>query len=467
MSFYRKICLVLSVVFLLQVMLLPVAAEDEITDVSVLSGCNGIDGKVPVLGTAQLVENTQSAVLFEASTGTLMYAWNADQQLHPAGLVKILTALVAIENGNLKDAVTVQQQVLEQISESSRTSELQPDEVLTLEQLLYCLLVEGSNDAALVIAHHISGSQEAFVAKMNEYAQELGCTGSQFTNVHGLHDDLQLTTARDIARILARCIQNEMFVTLFGTTHYDLEATNKSEERQLESSNHMMHQSLYEIYYDSRITGGRTGVNNMGLQNLVTTAQQDNMTMICVVMGCASKVNDWAIVEKIGGFEETEKLLDQAFNDYTTTQLLYDGQALKQYSVRNGISDVVVGPKVSISSVVPKDAASATLSYQYKDAENAFEAPVDEGRRMSSVEIWLGSVCLAQADLFALNDVALNHQQVESKDGGGLRWWGVVLIVLLVLCCCAAAYVFGMRYLNMRNMARKRKRSRSVPGRRR
>lgn len=466
MKFYRKISLFLCIMMLLQAVLLPVAA-DELTDVSILNGCHGIDASVPVLGSAQLTENMQSAVMFEVSTSTLMYAWNPDQQLHPAGLVKILTALIAIENGNLADAVIVKQSVLDQISENVRTSKLQADEVFTLEQLLYCVLVEGSNDAALVVAHHIAGSQDAFVSMMNTFAQDLGCTNSQFTNVHGLHDDQQLTTARDIARILARAIGNEQFATIFGTSHYDLEATNKSESRQLESSNHLIHQSLYEIYYDQRVTGGRTGVTNTGLNCIATTAQQDDMQMVCVVMGSASKINDRGIVEKIGGFEETTKLLDQGFNGYMTAQLLYDGQALKQYSVRNGIADVVVGPNVAISSVVPKDAVTGTLSYQYKDVESAFEAPVEKGRRMSTVEVWCGSVCLAQAELYALNDVDVNYQQVEYEDGNGLPGWGVVLIILLVLVCGAAVYIFGTRYRNIRVAARKRKTGRKDRRRRR
>lgn len=463
MKKYRIVCLLLSVLFLLQVMVLPITADNDV-DISVVNGCNGIDAQVPILGSTQLVENMQAAVLFEVSSGTLMYAWNPDQQIHPAGLVKILTALIAIENGNMQDAVTVKQQVLEQISESTRTSKLQPDEVFTLEQLLFCLLVEGSNDAALVIAHHISGSQEAFVEQMNDYAQELGCTGSLFTNVHGLHDDRQLSTARDMARILSRAIQNEQFSAIFGTTHYDMEKTNKSEPRQLESSNHMMHQSLYEIYYDQRITGGRTGENNMGLRNVASTSQQDKMQLVCVVMGCASKINDRGIVEKIGGFDETSKLLDQAFNGYTTAQLLSDGQSLKQYRVQNGIADVVVGPKDTVSSVVPIDYAGGGLTYQYKDTENAFSAPVDCGRRMGSVEIWYGNVCLAQADLFAMHDVAVNYQQIEDRSRNTLPWWSILLIMLLVLLLAASVYVLITRY---RNVMRKRKPAVSVGRRRR
>ena len=191
-------------------------------------------------------------------------------------------------------------------------------------------MVEGSNDGAAVLADHVAGSQEEFVSLMNARAQEIGCTNTVFTNVHGLHDPNQLTTARDVARILDTAIENELFRTLFGTTHYTVEATNKSEERNLESSNHMMHEEMYEIYIDERITGGRTGVNNTGLRCIATMSKQQDMELICVIMGSESKINDRGIVEKIGGFTETTELLNIGYKNTKTAQILYAGQALKQ-----------------------------------------------------------------------------------------------------------------------------------------
>lgn len=458
MKIYRQICLALCLLLLLQFAAQPASADNEVTDVSVLSGCRGIDAAVPVLGSSQLIENVQSALLFEASTGTLMYAYNPDQQLHPAGLVKILTALIAIENGTLTDAVTVKESVINLISEGSRTSNLQVDEVLTLEQLLYCVLVEGSNDAALVVADHVAGSQDAFVGMMNEYAAQIGCSASNFTNVHGLHDELQLSTARDIARILAEAVKNEQFVTMYGTTFYTLEATNKSEERDLECGNHMMHQDVFEIYYDERVTGGRTGENNLGLRSLAATATLENMELISVVLGCESTVTESGIVSRIGGFDETKQLLDLGFTGYKTAQLLYENQALKQYSVQNGIADVVLGPQVSISSVIPADATVNTLTYKYNDLDDAFVAPIEKGQRMSTLEIWDGSVCLAQAELFALNDVDTYYQLIEPKKAKGLPWWGVLLIVILVVAVLAVAALFAIRFVNLRraNTAKRR-----------
>ena len=190
------------------------------------------------------------------------------------------------------------------------------------------------------------------------------------------------------------------------------------------------------------------------------------MTLVTVVMGSESKVNDRAIVERIGGFGETSGLLDQAFTGYTTAQILTDGQTLKQYGVRNGSADVVVGPTVSISSVVPIDHATGGLTYQYKDVDNAFTAPIEAGRRMSSVEIWYGSVCLAQADLYALHDVSLNYAQIEGNNGGRLTLWGILLILLLVIVICASGYVFYSRYRNVMRTKRKHNAGKTVNVRR-
>lgn len=460
MRFLRRFCLILFALLLVQMAVPAVSATEEVADISVSSGCRGIDAAIPILGSAQFTENAQSIVMYEATTDTLMYTWNPDQQLHPAGMVKIMTALIAIEKGTMTDVVTVQQSVLETVSSDARTSDLQTDEVLTVEQLIYCVLVEGSNDASAVLAHHIAGSQESFVALMNEYSAQLGCTDTVFTNVHGLHDERQLSTARDIARILDIAIENETFKAIFGTTHYTVEKTNKSEARDLESGNHMMHEGMYEIYYDERVTGGRTGVNNTGLRCIATTSKQEDMELICVVMGSESVINDRGIVEKIGGFEETEKLLDMGFDGFETAQVLYENQALKQYEVRNGSADVVVGPGVSISSVVPAGATADTFTYRYTETEGAFTAPVEKGRHMSKVEIWHGNVCIAQADLYALNEVSVNYQQIIEKENKGVSAWVVVLIVLVALFIVGFAVLYFIRLQNMRQ--RKASRSRKI-----
>ena len=193
------------------------AAYDISEDDSVNMGSHTIDSQLPVLGSEQLISNARSVLLYETGTDTLMYSWNADERLPPASLVKILTALIAIERGDLTSQVVVREDVLNSVSKNAVKTGLLAGEILTLEDLLYCMMVNSGNDAAAVIADHVAGSQEAFVAIMNEYAQELGCTSTNFTDVHGIDDVNQYSTARDLGRILAAAVKNEVFAE-FGAT---------------------------------------------------------------------------------------------------------------------------------------------------------------------------------------------------------------------------------------------------------
>ena len=134
----------------------------------------GIDASTTLLGEKKLVDNVQAAAMYEANSGTLMYTWKADAKMYPASLVKILTALIALEEGDPTAVVTVSAESVASVPAGAVSADLVAGEQLSLKDLIYCMIVGSANDAAAVIAEHISGSQAAFVAKMNEYAERLG-----------------------------------------------------------------------------------------------------------------------------------------------------------------------------------------------------------------------------------------------------------------------------------------------------
>ena len=429
-----------------------------IDNAAVVSGSHSLDAGIPMLGTEQLISNARSAVLYECNTQTLMYAYNADEQMYPASLVKIMTALIAAERGVMTDAVIVTEDVLNTVPDDAVSCDLQADEVLTLQDLLYCMMVDSANDAAAVIADHISGSQELFVAEMNRYASEIGCTGTNFTNVHGLHDDQQYTTARDMARILAVAIKNETFRTVFGALDYTVPATNKSEIRNISTGNYLLTDDS-ALYYDSRVTGGRTGVTQQGERCIAASAGDGDLQMISILMGCESNYEqDGYSAITIGGFQETSALLDLGLDDFSVTQVLFGGQALKQYSVANGNADVVVGPQVSVQTVLPK--GFTELSYRFSDTIQ-FSAPIAKGQNISYLEIWYGDICVAQADLFALNAVPVQQMEVvdsaDSKDTGVLS---TVFTVLGIIVTALLAFVVVVRLVRSLRSAAVRNRSR-------
>ncbi len=424
----------------------------------------GLDAGSALLGIGQIVENIDSAFVYETNSDTLMYAWNPDTQIYPASLVKIMTGLIAVTEGDLDDVITVTESAVSSVPSDAVSAELKVDEQLTLRDLLYCMLMGSANDAAAVIAEHIGGSQEAFVQKMNERAANLGCRGTNFTNVHGLHNEAQYITARDAAKILDAALDNEVFWEIFVAFKYSVEKTNKSEFRNLETGNSLV-DSTSSLYYDERVLGGRTGVSEDGKRCLAAVSQSNGMRIISVVMGAESVYEeDGYTAITVGGYLETKKLLDAAFNGYKTAQILYENQALIQSRVPNGDSDVVLGSQVSVSTVLPENVGVNDLSLQFNT--KPLEAPIAKGENLSHLQIWYGSMCVAETDLYAMNSVRVMGQQAgldPSEERSGLP---VVVVIVLWIVTIAVVAVLTIRFagrirlLLIRNRSRKYRRSR-------
>ncbi len=461
----KKVGALCLVVFIL-LSNLSVSAADPAEDASVISGCNTLDARVPVLGDRQLVDNAAAMFLYETNSDTLMYAYNADVQVPPASLLKILTALIVIEKGNMTDVVTVKSDVLATISPDAAVSGLIADEVLTVEDLLYCMMVASGNDAAVVLADHVMGDQKTFVAEMNRYAAELGCTGTNFTNVHGLHDEKQYTTARDVARFLVRALQNERFREVFGTKYYAVPATNKSGIRHLYTQNYLLNS---EIYYDSRVTGSRTAVANDRTRSIASVARVNDMSLVCVVIGAKSEYDaDGYSVKVYGGYNETKQLLDLGFSGYKAVQILHPMQVLKQCSVAGGSCDVTIGTNDNAFSVIPDNVHAEDLIYRYMDEEN-LTAPIEKGQKLSTVQVWCGTLCIAQKDLYALNSVGTvtsgsvnNPQQNDTSD-----FWNVFLYVLGAILVIAFLIFIVLSVLRAVRLAKARKHRRRISRNRR
>lgn len=419
--------------------------QNDLSSAAVTNGCHTLDATSTYLGTKQITDNISSAIVYETNSDTLMYSLNADDKVYPSSLVKILTALIAVEKGDLQEEITITQEVLDTVPYYAASAELVADEKMSLSDLLYCMMVGSANDAAAVIATHISGSQEAFVKEMNAYADAVGCTGTQIVNVHGLHDERQFTTTRDMARILAAAVMNADFLTYFTAVYYDVPATNKSELRELSSSNYLMNMDNMQIYYDDRVKGGRTGVAEDGARCLASLAEQDSMRLICIVMGSESTFADDGRTLTYGSFQETSALLDVALEGYKVVQILYEGQVLQQCNVPNGKNDVVLGSMTSAYSVLPANITVSDLSYRYEDKSSQLQAPISLGQALSSVEVWYGSLCVGQAELVALNDVSLVEIQQQGEDAGdndGDTNVAVVIIITVAICAvCVLLFV--------------------------
>ena len=458
----KKVCLFLTILSIL-LSAVPVGALDAETAASDKVSCYSLDADNTVLGKEEIVENADSIIIYEKNSNTLMYTWNADQQGYPASLVKIMTGLIVAQQGNMSEAVTVKEAVLQQIPSDAATVGLQPDEVISLEDLFYCMMVSSANDAAAVLADHLAGSQESFVKQMNDYAVELGCTGTNFTNVHGLHDEMQKTTVRDVAKVLSVALENELFRKAFGTERYTVEPTNKSRVRYLVTGNYLMSMDDVEYYYDERVSGGRTGVTTEGYRNIAVCAEVGPMELICILTGAESKLaaNGYS-VEVFGGYTEVKELLDICFENYQVCQVIYDDQVLTQMPVSGGECDVVLGPKTNVLAVLPSDVKTSDLTYRYPVGASGLTAPITKGDSVSSVEVWYKTLCVGQAELFSMNDVDVQTttdiSNVEEKGEANLT----ALWVILGIVAGVVVVAMALRFINtVRARRRRRNRRRS------
>lgn len=223
-----------------------------------------------------------SAIIMDVDSGTVLYEKNSHEQLYPASITKIMTALLAIENSQLEEKVTFSYDSVHKTEGSGIWRDV--DEVMTMEQCLYALMLNSANECAYAIAEHTGGTFEDFVDMMNERAALLGCTDTHFNNPHGLTDEQHYTSAYDMALIASEAIKNDLFRQITGTKRYDIPPTNKHPDETTYLTNHQKMLWEGEKYYYEYCIGGKTGYTEAAGNTLVTYAQKDGMTLVCVVM---------------------------------------------------------------------------------------------------------------------------------------------------------------------------------------
>ena len=470
MKKFRAICLFLAMVLLLGTISTGVQAAPR--DSSVTEGCYSVDAAVALGGSEKLLDTSKAVILYELNSDTLVYAYNADKTIYPSSMVKIMTALVALEKGELSSVATVTRTALSHVAIGSVSAGLKVGEEIALEDLLYCMMTASANDASVVIAEHIAGTQAEFIQMMNEKAAELGCTGTHYSNVHGLHDEQTYTTVRDICKILEVALENETFRTMFEAKSHTVPATNMSEARTVITTNYMMSRDYTPKYFDGRVTGGKTGSTDQAGRCLAATADVNSMKLLAIVMGAKPTYEEEGIsLKTFGSFEEMSALLDFAGENYEYQQIFYENQTVSQYPVSGGANHVTTTPDRVTSVVLPKGLAKEELTWVYENGVPVITAPVQKGQNISFVQVWYGSICVAQTNLIAMNSVDVwveptepsgNIRQEEDDDGMTLA---VILIILLGIVLLGIAGFFVVNWIRW-SAERARRRRRRINRRR-
>lgn len=242
---------------------------------------------VPMDGVS-LGEN-QKGLLLDLDDRKVLYSKQALQKVYPASITKIMTAMLALKYGNMDDVVTITQENLE---EGSQVCGFWAGDQVTMDQLLHCLLVYSGNDAAAAIAEHVGGSTDGFVEMMNSYARELGCTGTHFTNPHGLQDENHYTTPYDIYLMLKEALNYPEFTQITQSGSYTVEYTHadgSSASTTLLATDHYL---TGEATPPKNVTilGGKTGTTDNAGNCLALLSQNAyGKPYISIVMGASTK----------------------------------------------------------------------------------------------------------------------------------------------------------------------------------
>lgn len=452
----------------------PIYTAADLGEVSVLNGCRTLEAQVPLGGNSPILKSAKSAFIYEVNTNTVIYNYNPDLTLSPGALAKLVTAIVAIENGDLDQELTVNSMSFRTLPGSAVrvNAGLKEGEVITLRDLLHCLIMTWANDAAVTIAENVGGTQENFVQMMNQWVKDAGCVNTMFTNCHGISSVEARTTARDMVRIYQKACRNPEFKNLLAATAYEVQPTNKTESvRKLQCKNYLMEEYILSQYnYDGVTSGFAPYGENYGA-HLVCTAETKGMSFVIVVLGAerefAPPPRDWQAVY-YGNFEEAWTLLDFAFDNYKICRLLHDGQSLYQFSVSGGENQVVAQSNTAMDAILPINARMKNLLYKYTVKGGGLTAPIAKDQVIATLQIWYQNSCIAETELHAMSEVravgANMDMQNKGKGGGAdltkiLAFVGVVCLIIFVPFAIYLIYNNVRRAL-VRNRRRRRRQSR-------
>lgn len=395
----------------------------------------------------------ETAIVIDVKTGQILYDKNINEQREPASTTKIMTALLAMENLDLDEIVTIDSET--PFTGGSRIYLLEGERV-TVDQLMHALLLPSANDAAVALAKEIAGSVPAFAEMMNQKAVELGAKNTNFINPHGLHEDGHLTTAYDLAMIAREAMKNEKIRELVMTYRYELPPTNmQPETRYLYNTNRLIYDEATKLIvngerrpakYDG-VTGIKTGYTPEAGGALVAGAIRGDTELISVVMKSTEE----------GRFADSIALLDYAFENYKSVKAVDSGLIVGEIPVKRGtVQRVQVAAANEVYATLPVEASSSLISTKVQLDENV-QAPVVKGQKVGSVEVYADGQLISTIDAVTTGDI---------QEGGILSIIGIsdetaktierafASVIILIILLLAAYIVLKRRQVRRRRQRR-------------
>lgn len=415
----------------------------------------------------------EGVLLANPDTDDIIYSKNADKKLYPASLTKLMTALLLYENTKDLDAeiLTVSKNALKLLQGTdSSIGGLKEGEQVTARQMLYILLLSSANDGSNVIAEHVGGSIEGFVAMMNSRAAELGMTSTHYVNAHGLHDPEHYTTPNDMYKLTKKFLEVPVLKEVAYTAKYEMAATNKSEKRTYTTTNFLMlnngqrctaEKYKNEPYYYKYASGIKTGYTDPAGRCLISTASKNGVTYLCILMKSPVYEGSDSSKKIRVEFGDTKALYEWAFNEFEYKTVLQSGEIIGEAPVELAweIDYVSVVPQNGLSAIVPKVADSSTVTKKVRWYKESYEAPVKKGDVLGECDIIYAGEVLGTVNLVASQDVERSNMMYIMR--GTENFFSSMVrspIFFIIICLIVAGILIFVITCIVLNSPQKRKR---------
>lgn len=398
---------------------------------------------------------TKSLELVNLDTGTVVFRKNADEKRYPASTTKVMTFIVVSEHVKDPDAtkLTVSKEVLDRLlGTGSSMSRIKAGDVLTVTQLLNCMLIPSGNDAALILADYIGkGNVDAFVDLMNQKAKELGCTGTHFTNPHGLQDENHYTTAADLAKITMYAMSLPHFTEITSKISYALKPVGGPEagqQRTLFTTNLMINQTSGGNYYYKYARGIKTGHTDESGYCLVSSATADGYSYLCVALGAPSVDANGHAIKTRAEMIDSRELYRWAFRNLELKSIVNKqspiGEVKLNYAWNKDTLLLTAGKEYK--AILPANVSPSSIIVK-KNLPKTVDAPVKKGHVIGTATLSYANQELTTIDLVASESVErsqLLHTADLAKKILTAPWFliivGTILFLLIVYILLALVY---------------------------
>lgn len=413
------------------------------------------------------LDSAQAVVLLDLDSGRVLYSKNMDQQRSPASLTKIMTVLLAIEalekgEVTLDEPVTAQSDCLAGLDTDSSNSGIQPGEIISYRDLLYCAMVHSANEACNILAYRVSGSVSAFVARMNERAAELGCTNTHFSDPNGLSNENHYTTAWEMVLITREALKHSLFTEICNTRSYEMGATNLSGPRSFSNSNALIStDSMYgSSYYYEPAAGVKTGYTRLAGYCLVSTAAREDMHLLAVVMGCDGFYLTG--IEEYQNFSDSIKLYNWAFNNFAYRTAVSSTSTVTRVHVdlaSESDENVNLRPQNDVSLLLPKDLDLGEVELVPSVYEELLVAPINAGTVLGRADILIDGVNYGKVNLVNISEVELSKKEfMQRRVNQTLKNPWIILLIVVLSVLIVGYLVLVLRYRAQRRKYLRRKR---------